>query len=323
MHSLKCNFPLIGIVLINIKSNNLLEFTKRQLKNYIVSQSDTTNSDYFVSIKADDFDNLYFEDSILGRDVKFKDNKLNFIKNSRVQCITYNYDFNKNIDLSINFKKKNLYYLKSMLSSKYSINHSLFYETILYPIFSLYAIKDNYSLVHGSLIKIDDKYIVLAGLDGVGKSSLSNELVLQGAKILADNFVLFNGEKFIGLNMPIRLDLDNDTKENVIFEDNNLKEVLFDYSEDKAVQVDAVYFLAIGEKLGIQKIDQNIVNQNWNLINNGASEILGANMFNIPFLYQNTIDKTIKQGNCTNYIFSIPKGKIKEARKELICQLSI
>lgn len=323
MHSLKCKFPLIGIVLINIKSSDLLEFVKRQLKNYIVSELETPNSRYFLSIKAIDIKNINFEDAILGREIQFKNNKLSTIKLSKAQSIKYQYSFSNEIDINISFKRKVLYFLKSLLTSKYSLNHILFYQTILYPIFSLYAIEDNYSLVHGSLIKIEDKYIVLAGLDGVGKSSLSNELVLKGAKILADNFVLFNGEKFIGLNMPIRLDLDNNTKKNIIFADNNLKEVLFDYSENKAVQVDSVYFLAIAKKLGIRKIDQNIVNQNWNLINNGAGEILGANMFNISFLYQNIIDKTIKQSNYNNYIFSIPKGKIKEATKELMCQLNI
>lgn len=323
MHNLECLFPLIGKVQIRIADKNLFQFSKRQLKSYIVSQLVVQHSDNFVNVEAENFYNLYSDNMTLGRDITFQANKLNFTKTSRVQSIEYQYDFNINISLSVNLKKKFGYILKSILNSEYSINHSLFYETILYPIFSLYAIKDNYSLVHGSLIKIDDKYIVLAGLDGVGKSSLSNELVLNGAKILADNFVLFNGEKFLGLNMPIRLDLDNNTQENVIFKDNNLKEVLFDYCEDEPVQVDAIYFLSIGEKLVIQKLNENIVNQNWNLINNGAGEILGANIFNIPFLYQNSLSKGIESRQFKSYSFSIPKGKIMEASKELICQLNI
>jgi hypothetical protein len=225
--------------------------------------------------------------------------------------------------LTIDFKKKSLFYLKSLLNSEYSLTHSLFYETVLYPIFSLYAIRGNYSLVHGSLIEIEGKYIVLAGLDGVGKSSLSNELVLKGAKIVADNFVLFNGENFIGINMPIRLDLENTTIENIIFKDNNLKEVLYDDCINIPVTIEKVYFLSIGEKLDINSMNENTIAQNWNLINNGASEILGANLFNIPFLYQNSLSTTIINNKYNSYWFSIPKGKIKEATKELICQLDI
>lgn len=323
MFNIKCIFPLIGNVSIDIESSDLFEFTERQLKNYIVSKSSIQNIKSFVSLHALSINNINFEDSILGREIKFKDNKLYISKKSRIQTLSYKYNFNDNISLNIFLKKKNLYYLKSLLSSRYSINHLLFYKTILYPIFSLYTIEDNYTLIHGSLIKVNDKYIVLAGLDGIGKSSLSNELALRGYQILADNFVLFNGRKFTGLNMPIRLDLENDTKENIIYEDDNLKEVLFDFKEDNAVEVDNVYFLSISENLAIKELDKNIVNQNWHLINNGAGEILEANLFTLPFLYQNSLTKSLDTGSYMSYSFSIPKGKIKEAVKELICQLNI
>jgi hypothetical protein len=324
MHNIKCNLPLIGNVSIKIIDKNLYNFTKRQFKNYIVSESKTSSgSRDFISINTENFNNLNFDDIILGRNIKFKSNKLKVIKKSRVQNITYKYDFNDSLSLTIDLKKKSLFYLKNLIESEYSITHGLFYETILYPIFSFYALKSNYSLIHGSLLKFNNKYIVLTGLDGVGKSSLSNELVLKGAKILADNFVLYNGGNFIGLNMPIRIDLENDTKENVIFEDNNLKEILYEYCEDTPVKVEQVYFLSIAEKFNIENIDINIVNQNWNLINNGASEILGANVFNIPFLYQNSLSKTIDNSNLKYYSFSIPKGKINKATKEFICQLNI
>jgi len=323
MHNLQCVFPLIGHISIDIKSTDLFEFTKRQLKNYMVSESYFPNIKSFVSLNIPSMNNTNFKDITLGREIMFKDNKLHISKKTRVQTLSYKYDFNDNITLNIDLKKKSLYHLKNLLSLKYSINHMLFYKTILYPIFSLYAIQDSYSLIHGSLIKINDKYIVLTGLDGVGKSSLSHELLLRGHKILADNFVLSNGKSFVGLNMPIRLDLEYDTKENIIYEDDNLKEVLFDFKEDNAVVIDNVYFLSIGKKLAIKEMDKNIVIQNWHLINNGAGEILEANLFNLPFLYQNSLTKSLDMGSYESYSFSIPKGKIKEAVEELICQLNI
>jgi len=323
MHNLICNFPVIGKVSIDIQNTELFVFAKRQFVNYVLKESTVFKDKIFISIKAETFNNLEFDNVILGRDIKFKNNELKIKQNSRVQKFDIEYCFNDKLMINIDFNKKPLYYLKSLLSSEYSMSHSLFYQTILYPIFSLYAIKENYSLVHGSLLKLDNKYIVLAGLDGVGKSSLSNELVLRSAKIVADNFVLFNGDKFIGLNMPIRLDLENSIKDNVIYKDDNLQEVLYDYVETKEVEVEKVYFLSIGEKLAIKQMNKNIVKQNWNLINNGASEILGANLFNLPFLYQNSLSESISESKFNSYTFSIPKGKIQEATKELICQLNI
>jgi len=320
MVKLKCYFPIIGHISIDIKDENLAIFTKRQLSNYIVSEKDVNASSYFVRIEKENNEVISFDDIVFGREIKFKNNGLNISKNSRIDSISYKYFFDKNIKIDINFKKKLTYYLKDILNSKYSQVHMLFYKTILYPIFSLYALIDNYFLVHGSLLKLEDKYIVLTGLDGVGKSSLSNELVLNRAKILADNFVLFNGKDFIGLNMPIRLDLENKTAENIIFKDDNLKEVLYKDKENNHIKVDKVYFLNISNNLKIEQMDSDIVKLNWNFINNGASEIMGANNFCLPFLYQNMINKKQKIDNSIEYFnFSIPKGKIKEAAKELMC----
>jgi len=321
MHSIRCIFPLIGEVSIDIKNKKLFNFTKRQLKNYVKTVSKIQNLNTSIIIKTSI--KKQNSDILLGRLIVFKNNQFRSIQNSKVQTISYEYDFNKNLIIKVDLKKKSLFYLKKLLKSDYSITHGLFYQTILYPIFSLYSIKDNYSLVHGSLLKIKDNYIVLTGLDGVGKSSLSNELVIDGAEILADNFVLYNGNNFIGLNMPIRLDLDNKTEENIIYKDKTLKEILYKNYEKNAIQVKSIYFLSIGEYFSINDIDEKIAKQNWNLINNGANEILGANLFNMPFLYQNIFDKESKNSVMAFYHLSIPKGKIKEAKQEILCQLSI
>jgi len=320
MVRLICHFPILGNISIDIQDNNLGVFTKRQLTNYIVSETTIDTKGCFVSIEIENKENIAFDDIIFGREIKFKNNNLNISKNSRIDNINYKYFFDKNIRIDIVFKKKLAYYLKDILNSEYSQIHMLFYKTILYPIFSLYALVDNYYLVHGSLLRLEDKNIVLTGLDGVGKSSLSNELVLNGAKILADNFVLFNGKDFIGLNMPIRLDLKNETTKNIIFKDDNLKEVLYNDKENNQIKVDKIYFLNISNNLKIEQIDSDIVKLNWNFINNGASEIMGANSFCLPFLYQNMINNKQKIDTSIEYFnFSIPKGKIKEATKELMC----
>ena len=320
---IECNFPIIGKVNIDIKNKDLFDFAMRQFKNYIIFVKDIKSDfDNFVTIKTN-IKNISFQDVILGREVVFKNNSIVFQKKSRTQEIAYSYNFKGNVLINVDLRKKPLYLLRKIISSKYSLNHILFYQTMLYPIFSLYALIKNYFLVHGSLLKINNKYIVLTGLDGVGKSSLSNEIVKNGTEILADNFVLFNGKHFIGLNMPIRLDLQNDTNENVIYQDDNLKEVLYPLTETKEIIADKVYFLSIGKNLDIKQLDKSVY-LNWHLINNGAGEILEANLFNLPFNYQNLLINNVSLASSIDYYkFSIPKGKIKEAVKELMCQLNI
>jgi len=317
MYKIKLNLPIIRNINIDIQDKQLFIFTQRQLKNYITDISTNNDDVNFVNIQTNI--NKKFNDVILGREVQFYNNVLQFTINSRVQTINYQYDFNNYLKIDINFKKKLFYYIKALIKSNYAIKHILFYQTVLYPVFSLYALSDNYFLVHGSLLKLEDKYIVLTGLDGVGKSSLSNELVLNGAKILADNFVLFNGNNFLGLNMPIRLDLQNPTNENILYKDNSLKEILYSYKEDNKINGNEVYFLNISNSLKIQELDNNLSKYNWNFINNGAGEITDANRFCLPFLYQNLLSKKQIFDNTIKYFsFSIPKGKIKEAIKEII-----
>lgn len=322
VRKIECDFPKIGKVYIYIKDKNLYEFTLRQFKNYILNTGKSDDLKDFMVIQTYNMKNIFFDEKILGRELKIEKNKIKFVKKNKTQKMEYVYKFDKKITINVNFKKNILYFIKKLIKSNYSMSHILFYQSVLYPVFSLYAVMDNYFLVHGSLLKVDESYIVLTGLDGVGKSSLSNELVKKGAEILADNFLLFNGRRFIGLNMPIRLDLQNDTNNNVIYKDNNLKEILYPKNEISEVKVNKVYFLSISKDLNIKKL-KGFNHYNWCLINNGAGEILDGNLFNLPFYYENMLRENNFDNDMEYYMFSIPKDKIKKAAEELICQLNI
>lgn len=314
--------PFLKNIIIEISDINLSNFFERQFKNYILKIENVVIKKFIIiTVNSKKIELKNYQ---LSRNIKFRNYNLNFAKTSTTQKINFTYDFNNSLDISIDFYKKPLYFLKNMKKSNYSINHLLFYQTILYPIFSIYSTIGNYSSIHGSLIKVNNKYIVLTGLDGVGKSSLTTELALLGYKVLADNFLLFNGNTFIGLNMPLRLDLDNPINENIIYQDNNLKEVLFQDIEQNAINANKVFFMVIGDELSITKIDANTAMYNWNLINNGAGEILDANLFCLPFLYQNMgYIKSCADENLEFFMLSIPKGKIKDGVKEILCQLNI
>jgi len=67
--------PKIGEINISIKDKKLLEFTNRQLKNYIDTESSDDSYDSFVQISATCLNNLNLNNLVLGRQIKFKDNK--------------------------------------------------------------------------------------------------------------------------------------------------------------------------------------------------------------------------------------------------------
>jgi len=317
-HKIILNLPILGNTIIEIRDENLYHFFKRQFANYIINV-EKSEIKSFINIFLN-LENLFIRNCQLSRNIKFQDNSFKFVKTAKTQKLTFVYDTTNSTKISIEFEKKLLYYLKNMMKTKYSMNHILFYQTILYPVFSLYSMMDNYFSVHGSLLKVNDKYIVLTGLDGVGKSSLTTELALLGHKVLADNFLLFNGHTFVGLNMPLRLDLDNPISENIIYKDDNLKEVLFEDIEQNTVEANKVFFMVIGDELSIKKIDTNTAMLNWTLINNGAGEILDANLFCLPFSYQNILSpKNSIDENLEFFMLSIPKGKIKDGVKEIFC----
>jgi len=128
------NLPLLGNIIIKIKDDNLYHFFKRQFKNYIVNVV-KVDSPNFINISLE-LENLSIENCQFSRDIKFKDNNFDFVKTSKTQIIGFKYNMNNTIMATIDFEKKLLYYLKKMIKTKYSINHILFYQTILYPIFS-------------------------------------------------------------------------------------------------------------------------------------------------------------------------------------------
>ena len=108
--------PKIGEINISIKDKKLLEFTKRQLKNYINTESNDDSYDSFVQISATCLNNLNFNNLVLGRQIKFKDNTLSFRKYSRVQSLEYKYNFKDSLKLDINFSKNLLYLLKQVIN---------------------------------------------------------------------------------------------------------------------------------------------------------------------------------------------------------------
>jgi len=81
-------------------------------------------------------------------------------------------------------------------------------KLILFPIFNLLERRCNVFLLHGSAISHEDQGIVMAGLAGVGKTTLAVSLSLQlsrHVKFLSDNFLLFDEDHIYPFPEHIRL----------------------------------------------------------------------------------------------------------------------
>ncbi len=310
MQLLRFNLPVLGNIEIAITTDELAEFTKRQLFAYYQNmeklnhQSDKNcliiKSDLILT-KAKDY---FSKNKILGRAYHIKNNELHFAN------LRYVYS-NDSLLIETTFKEAKNKWYKKRKKLNYAQCHIRFYHQILYPIFSLYTLLNGYYLVHGSLINFEGKNIIISGLDGVGKSSLSNILVKNNAKLYSDNFVLFNGKNAIPLNLAMRLDPKQDTNMQVLYKDEDLQEVLSEYRINKALTVDKFIVLYVSEQLKLQKCNSNLIP--WVLYSNNAPEICAANAVITPFL----INKINKYNEMVTKYLSVPMGRLDDAMELL------
>lgn len=300
--------PILGLVDICCKDMKLAEFAKRQFFTYVNSKNEenaNSNSDYLVQITTQvDF-------AKCGLDAKNGNRSRQFsVQNGEIhyrQIVLQRMDDGK-IRINIKGRVKREEDIKSC--NGYAEYHSMFYDKILFPIFVLYAITSSCFLIHGSLLRLDDKIILICGLDGVGKSTITSELQRKGAKVLSDNFVLFNGKDAIPLNLTMRLGVTQNTDMKVIYQDENLKEAVEIYKENNALVIDRIYLLGISEFFSADKKEMNLLNLVLYL--NNAPEISSANAFVGPFLWNAEmcmadvdIDKNIT-------VLQIPFGRLSD-----------
>ncbi len=320
MNIITLNLPIIGVVDLEIYDQDISNFTKRQLENYVVSESFRTDKqDTSVVIKSNFKTDFFNKNNVFGRQYKVSEKKFNlngFVYEYHDGTITITM---KRIDTN----KPNLYkQLKTIIKhiikppvkqNSYAHCHWNFYCQVLFPIFSLYTITDGYFLIHASLINYNNKNILVTGLDGVGKSSIANYFEDIGGKILSDNFVLYNGKSAIPFNMAIRLEPNQETNMKILYADHNLKEALPLTVQYREVEVNNIFILSIGEELVLSKSSNNICSTV--LFTNIAPEIGAANNFIAPFLY-NSINKNTENKDIIKCI-TIPKGKLKQAMEIL------
>ncbi len=325
MKGLSFEFPLLGRCILYFPSDSLATFISRQLKNYVIETTDVFcddcemeifNSEIFELLKKFIKNNLYYSRS-------FKvDKSVILLDNIEYKCtgksLKIKYKHSNSIDHKIKWIIKSIMCINSIM--EYRNNSGIFYARYLFPLLSIYAAYYGYYCIHGSLIRLKNKNIVLTGLDGVGKSTMANMLSSEEGEILSDNIVLFNGITALNFNLAMRIDLDTETKYQTIFKLNKFKEVLPDVTTFGEVVVDSFYNLIRDRNNRIPYLKEaSFSPTSWALYLNTAPEIGQANKLMAPWSYvwaSGMRDDKAPQLQICNLF--IPENGIQEAKEIII-----
>lgn len=311
---MKFELPIIGKIEILVCDKHLKEFILRQFSNYVISTDDRKtildNGQAYIYTDIKFSDVCLFEKGIYSR--KFRVNEQGIYYEN---VMLGNNDGNLYIKVlgrrERAIKLKDVYY-KFNQRNKYAKYHAMFYRTILFPIFSLYALMDGFFLIHGSTLSYNGHMFAVTGLDGVGKSTLTTKLCQRGANILSDNFTLYNGREVVPLLMPLRVEADLEVAGfDVLYRDDKMKEIIKYNNQENKIELENVFVLSIAEKFACK--DSHIGKLDWVMYMNNAPEICDANRFIGPFLLQPRKLDSLESSVCLTKLM-VPKGDLDNVK---------
>ena len=202
-----------------------------------------------------------------------------FVRGSSVVCLQANWllwkyeaDPGGKIHIDIYYAPKNDNYLlksaKKILGrrSQAEINRErLLYLTrigVHFPIFSLLETEENIEIMHAAAVEKGGKAIVLAGYDGVGKSTLALYLCLKkGFQYVADNFLLYDGTNIYPFVESARLSEDSIRALGLSYAGNKIYgriEVLPRFYTDRSsLKASAVFFNYLSDADALEEADKH------------------------------------------------------------------
>lgn len=330
--------PEIGSVTIRISNYSLMDFAKRQLKNYLAESGPVIDSEVGVAMVienpklAEHLAMSLKDDRKLSREITIDKGILSIVRNS-CGAVFIEKIFVMGSTVFLRFldrPRRGLGAFRLKMRNNYAWLHQSFYDLILFPLFAIYAFTNGYSLVHGALLRLQNKTLILAGLEGVGKSSLTFELLARGHAMLSDNFTLFNGQTAMGINMPLRFAPEDVTSLPVVYKNSSLKECFSESQRHGSVNVDEVMLLSTSATLVCEESSLDQANLLLTLISNAAAEINAANRHCAVFhflraLIDSPITDVRHQGNTNQpryHNLQIPLGRLAEGAEVIICKLS-
>lgn len=312
--------PIVGELEVSVKSRKYAEFIRRQLVAYYKGSTVSISDSYGIRF----FDrNVYaLFQKITGR--KFRLSRGFSVTEGKIVYKSLEYKLGKDCIEIAKVKQRNnvmrifVNVLRKLTEvSRYALFHRMFYEEILFPIFSLYSLYGFY-LLHGSLLESDDgRHLSIIGLDGVGKSSIALILSKNRWVNMADNFLLTNGEVGIPFNLTIRVDNNQSIEQNVIYKNAALQEINSMSAGKKVVNIDRMFLLYLAEKeISLQKIECKFIDLLEYCL--GADEIKDANAFCAPF---NLLGRLHNNGNNRDLLsvslIGVPMGQLDKGVLEI------
>lgn len=190
------NFKVYGLnVGVYSSSSSFLEFVEKNYSYFLSEENITEKEDLRIEF------NPFSKTSSKARDYISKSK--NLYHEERGLQISYR-DFQGTLHISAKFEisLKNLSRLllrkiaRPLDSAQYYIFQRAIRICLTIPLIYELWQKKGMNVLHGSAVEGGGGGIIFGGLDGVGKSTLANYLVLEyNFKFLADNFCLFQGKK--------------------------------------------------------------------------------------------------------------------------------
>lgn len=336
MYKLFLDLPLIGEVTVEFQNKNFAEFSCRQLGNYVKEMVGTASAPLDNNIKT----RLIFSNSVVVEQMKkYSCMGIGLSKGLRWDnsvLMDGNYEFCAGTSFSVLSKTstRKIDKIKTLYSKvknaseegKYAVLGGEFHLNVLIPILDVYAAVFGLFCVHGSLIQLKNhEVIIVSGLDGVGKSTVSDLLCKDGEnKLLADNIVLFDGEKALNFNLAMRLVPGSSTSQKIIYKNKNLIEVLPETDGVGLCKVYCVINLLQGNnEKSIVKFDERDAKHCWIMFMGKAPEIGQANSALSPWLFLFDLSHKANRIDIPVISMAIPNGMLQAGKEAILDELEI
>jgi len=210
---------------VNIKFLNVTLQLKSEMKGLldfiyimnasIINENNNSNPDITVNLKPDKGYTISNNYKKISRNIQIGDSSIFIMKVDRIPGLSLKIkikDNKINIEAFLKEKKNNLVKILSPWRGfDQSINFMILTYYLIY-IPCIYYLEHfrNLYLLHAGAFEYKQKGIILSGLGGVGKSTLTlAALHMNNSKILSDNMIFHDSQKIFSIPSPIGLDLNS------------------------------------------------------------------------------------------------------------------
>lgn len=251
--------PILGLASLSTDDRRIARVIEAYLADYIVEREESPSKIpqggtvyvFTSKVLSDKVVPLLSKQVQLGRCVRV-DNELSMSFPNRFKTVRQVLRTEGENEISLHSFMSSVHFafrLKLLVSDNYDLSQQLFYDYVLAPLVQAYSFF-GFLPIHASSFQTQSSHdaVLLVGLDGVGKSSLSELMIKAQARLLADNIVLFNGQEVVPLLWPIRVDVDSDLVGSTTYVNKRFREVRLPIPPNVtgSMAIKRIYRLSVG-----------------------------------------------------------------------------